>query len=403
MRSKLSWITFIPFTLAASPLMVMNVLGIHETGNVLPYVASGVLLLMFIINIVFCVIDKKTSPAYLLSRNVPLAVVSVIAAGLITSRSALTIIIPLREGNFNALYLALSTFGFLCAMCLIFCAVSHLQGRNFLPRMGLAFLAMSIWGGLTLINQFLDNRYVSVVQIDPMRLFCVCFIMIYFFKLPMIISTVEGKNPVKAMYLYGFSAASFGIAIGVRTIMNIIVNGLDYSEDVLSFSLMAIGIYAILFNVEITRFSRTNEEQILVYDLDDFDENQRVYGAAEDSLVVTPETQTGDYDYDYTSATIEAEEYVTAADKAYTSDYEYEYGYGYGDEEDGDDLVVAPETTYKDDAIYVEKDVVESFEEGVVDANAEVRKTNSDGEVIRTAEEQAKIDSLFDNINSSGN
>ena len=161
---------------------------------------------------------------------------------------------------------------------------------------------------------------------------------------------------------------------------------------------MSLGLYIIVFLVEISKYGLTKDEQILKYDLDDFDEEQRVYGAFQDNTVVAPEEQTGDYDYDYSMTTEEAENYVTAADDEYTDDYDYDYSYGDSDKNDADDLVVAPDVEVEDDAIYVEKDKVDTFEEGVVDSQIENKEINK--EVELSEQDKKKVDDLFDDINS---
>ncbi len=388
-----------PLALAAVLVKALQMFGIGfaEDDYLASYVSLCAVLLMFVINIVFVALDKKTSPTYILRRNIPASVFAILAAAMITSKSALELILSLQNHSYNLFVLAVSVFGFLTSVCLVVISLAHLQGRNFLPNMGALFLCMDIWGGLMLINEFLKNRTVSVYKINPLVLFAYAFGMIFLFKLGMVISTVKGKNPVKALYLYGMPFAAIGITIGVINVISIIKNGLDYSENVIGFGLFALGLYVVSFLFEITKFALTKEEQILKYDLDDFDEEQRVYGAFQDNTVVAPEEQTGDYDYDYSSSTEEAENYVTAANEDYTDDYDYEYGYGGSDKNDADDLVVAPEVQEEDDAIYVEKDKVENFEEGVLESNKE---NYLDNEAEVSEHDKERIDKLIEDINS---
>lgn len=399
MKSKLCFIPFIPLTLVAVAVMVMQKFSIVFTSEntIASYVAVAAVLLMFIVNIVFIATDKKTSPMYLLNRNIPSAVFAILAAGMVASKSALTAILGLQNGSFTAFTLAIVIFGMLSAICFVIIALAHIQGRNFLPRMGAFFLSMPVWSGLMLISEFLDNRTVSVIAINPISLFCYAFLMIYTFKLAMVISTVNGKNPVKAMYLYGYPLAALGIVTGVVNILNLILNGLDYSENVIGFAFLSLALYAVFFNVEISKNALTNEEQLIKFDLDDFDEEQRVYGANQDNFVVTPDEQTGDYDYDYTFAGDEAETFVTEKNETYTDDYDYSYNYG--DSTEADDLVVAPDDS-GDDAIYVEEDKVESFEEGVIESNKINRMLEEKQDY--SDEQMKKIDELINEINNNG-
>lgn len=397
MKSKLCWVSFIPLALLAVVIKVMQSFSIFFSAddNIASYAVVCAVLLMFVINIVFVALDKETSPVYLLKKNVPAAVFAILAAAMIASKSALNLILALQNKQFNLFVFAVTVFGTLTAICLVIIALAHFQGRNFLPRMGALFLSMPVWGGLILINEFLNNRIASVYSVNPAKLFCYAFAMIFLFKLSMVIATVKGKNPVKSLFLYGFPLAAIGISVGVYNVFSIILRGLDYSENVIAFAFFALGLYIVFLNFEITKNALTREEQILKFDLDDFDEEQRVYGAFQDNTVVAPEEQTGDYDYDYSYVTGEAENFVTAPDEAYTEDYDYEYGYG--DESDADDLVVAPDAGEDDDAIYVEKDKVEEFEEGVVTSN-EAAKANEEVEVSDV--DMEKIDKLIEDINS---
>ncbi|MBQ7505566.1 MAG: hypothetical protein IJT79_09695 [Ruminococcus sp.] len=405
MKSKLCWATFIPVTLIAIILKAMESFSIFPSlpGKMLSYTALGLILLTFIINIIFVARDKVTSPAYLLSRNIPAAVFLLISAALITSKSALITILALQNKKFDFLSLTMTVLGMVTAICLVVISLAHIQGRNFLPRMGALLLAMPVWAGLVLVYEFLENRKVSVADVDEFKLFALAFMMIFLFKLSMIIATVDGRNPVKAMFLYGLPMASLCLTIGAVNVFNIIKNGIDYSENVFGFALCSLGIYALLFIYEMTNLMRTKSEQVIKFDLDDFDEEQRVYGAFQDNYVAAPEEQTGDYDYDYSSASEESEVYVTEKDKHYTSDYDYDYSYGgYGGNSDQDDLVAPPEApTEDDDVIYVDSGVVDDFEEKVFHTNAKnVDSPFNEKETEYDDEQMAKIDKLIEDINS---
>ncbi len=406
MKSKLCWATFVPATIIAVALKVIEAFNLIPSipSKTLSYSALGVILLSFVINIFFVASDRETSPAYLLARNIPAAVFALLAAAMITSKSALTVILDVQNKQLDAMTFALAILGMVTAICLVVISLAHLQGRNFLPRMGALFLVMPVWTGLVLVNEFLENRKVSVADVDEFKLFALAFGMIVLFKLSMIIATIDGRNPVKSMYLYGLPMASLGICIGVYTISGIIQNGLDYSENVFTFAITALGLYVLFFTREITKLSRTKSEQMIKFDLDDFDEEQRVYGAHQDNFVAAPEEQTGDYDYDYTSASEESEVYVTEKDKHYTSDYDYDYDYGgYGGKSDQDDLVAPPEPASEedDDIIYVDSSVVDDFEGKVVGQKTQnVTSLVNEEETEYDDEQMAKINKLLDDINS---
>ncbi len=394
--------TFVPVALIAIAIKVFEALNVFPSVPVkmFSYTALGLVVLMFVINIIFVAADRKTSPAYLLTRNISAAVFLLISAAMITSKSALISIVDIQNDKFDGMTLALTVLGILTAICFVVISLAHIQGRNFLPRMGALFLAMPVWAGLVLVNEFLDNRKVSLADVDEFKLFTMAFAMIFLFKLSMIIATVDGRNPVKAMYLYGLPMAALGISVGAVNVCSIITSGLDYSENVFASALCALGLYAVMLIAEITKNSRTKEEQVIKFDLDDFDQEQRVYGAHQDNFVAAPEEQTGDYDYDYSSASEESENYVTQTDKNYTSDYDYDYSYG--GTNDQDDLVAPPEPVEEDDdVIYVDSDVVEDFEERILSGRTQnIKSPVNAKETDYDAEQMAKIDKLIEDINS---
>ena len=381
MKSKLCWIPFILFSLAAIALLILgNFSVINLENNVVSYLVLGSILAMFAVNIVFVAIDRKTSPIYLISRNIPAAVFSMLAAALVASKSSLNAILNLQGGTVDYFNLVVSVFGMLTAVSLVVIALSHIQGRNFLPNMSYFFLMMPVWGGLMLISEFLGNRIVSVNAIDPLSIFMYSFVMIYLFKLSMVITTVDGKNPVKSMFLYGFPLSGLGLTIGTKGICSIITNGFDYSENITHFLCLAIAIYAIFINIELTRFMKTKDEQIVKFDLDEYGEVEARYGGYGtngDDFVVSSDKTTDDYDY--ALAGIEAESFVRAPENINTDDTDYGYdieNYDYG-------LVVAPDEV-DDGAIYIKKEAAESFVTGVPEQS---EPAASDTPVIQPAEQ----------------
>ncbi len=405
MRIKLSWITFIPVVLAVLAVKTLQSFNVELPINdvYLSYFTVGLVLVMFIVNIVFCFIDKKTSPSYILSKNITASVFALLTATFLTSKSVLKIITEFQTSSIGAVKLITAIIGVFAAIGFVLIALAHFQGRNFMPRLGAYFLFLPAWACLMLICEFLDNRTVSVMTIDPIRLFVFAFAMIYLFKSSMVIATVEGKNPVKACYLYGFPLIALGLGFGVKTIVEIFTKGLDYSENSLGFTVIALALYALSFVIEITRFSKTNDEQIIKFDIGEVDENQRIYGADGDKFVVTPETDSDDYDYDYGIATDEAKDFVTEFDYSYFDEKEPE-------PEHSDAFIVTPPEDVDnedDEAIYVAREAAESFEKNIT-GSAEYTGAGSKKAVPDTVVEEERdeaileeIDKLISDINSS--
>lgn len=391
-NSKLTWITALPVFVFTILVKVLQSLGVQLPFDdyIVSYGVVAVILAMFVINIIFIATDRKTSPVHILNRNIPAALFALLSSVFVTAYSVLAIIQILQAGAINFVAIVTAGFGVLSAIGFVIVTLAHFQGRNYMPRMGAYLLVLPCWSCLMLISEFLNNRQKSALTIDPIKLFTFLFAMIFLYMVSMVIATIDGKNPVKACFLYGLPMAVCGIGYGVSVITGVFVNGLDFSENSLGFAFFAISLYALSVIVEFTAKLKTTDEQIAVFDAGNIDENNRMYGAEGDDLLI-PEENTGDYDYDYGSATVEAEDFVTELDYNYLEEKDKPIN-APSDEED---YIVATEsdTDENDDAIYISKDKAESFESGILERQYE-----------EMSEEQSKrIDDLIAEINTSNN
>lgn len=391
-NSKLTWITALPVCVFTILVKVLQSLGVQLPFDdyIVSYGVIAVILAMFVINIIFIATDRKTSPVHILNRNIPAALFALLSSVFVTAYSVLAIIQILQAGAINFVAIVTAGFGVLSAIGFVIVALAHFQGRNYMPRMGAYLLVLPCWSCLMLISEFLNNRQKSALTIDPIKLFTFLFAMIFLYMVSMVIATIDGKNPVKACFLYGLPMAVCGIGYGVSVITGVFVNGLDFSENSLGFAFFAISLYALSVIAELTAKLKTTDEQIAVFDAGDIDENNRMYGAEGDDLLI-PEENSGDYDYDYGSATVEAEDFVTELDYNYLEEKDKPIN-APSDEED---YIVATEsdTDENDDAIYISKDKAESFESGILERQYE-----------EMSEEQSKrIDDLIAEINTSNN
>lgn len=391
-NSKLTWITAVPVCVFTILVKVLQPLGVHFPFDdyIVSYSVIAVILAMFVVNIIFIATDKKTSPVYILNRNIPASLFALLSSVFVTAYSVLAIIQILQAGAINFVAIVTAGFGVLSAIGFVIVALAHFQGRNYMPRMGAFLLVLPCWSCLMLISEFLNNRQKSALTIDPIKLFTFLFAMIFLYMVSMVIATIDGKNPVKACFLYGLPMAVCGVGYGLSVITSVFVNGLDFSENSLGFAFFAIALYGLSVIWELTAKLKTTDEQIAVFDAGDIDENNRMYGAEGDDLLI-PEENSGDYDYDYGSATVEAEDFVTKLDYNYLEEKDKPIN-APSDEED---FIVATEndTDENDDAIYISKDKAESFESGILERQYEEL----------SEEDSKRIDDLIAEINTNNN
>ena len=389
-NSKLAWITALPVGIFTIIIKVLQEIGFKFPIDdyMVSYGVVGVILAMFIVNIVFVATDRKTSPVHILNRNIPASLFALLSSTFITSYSVLAFIQIFQAGAINFVDFICAVLGVLSAIAFVLVALAHFQGRNYMPRMGAFLLVLPCWSCLLLINEFLKNRTNSALTIDPIKLFFLIFAMIFLYMVSMVIATVEGKNPVKACFLYGLPMAVCGVGFGAKVITSVFVSGLDFSENSLGFAFFALSFYGFSVVAELTKTLKTVDEQIVKFDAGDIDENNRMYGAEGDSLLM-PEENTGDYEYDYGPSTTEAEDFVTELDYNYLEEKDKPINVAFDEE----DYIVTSETDTdeNDDAIYVQKDKAESFESGILESRYEEL----------SEEDNKRIDDLIAEINSN--
>ncbi len=260
MKIKLSWIPFIPAVLAMTVLRVISVFSndgsatdvISKNAVMISYIAVGIALVLFVLCILFNILDRKTAPVYAVKRNAPAGVCSVLSAAFALAYSVISIIN--RNGNdYLLIYIICTFFAILAAIGLVFMARTHFSG--FAPVSNISFLYVfpSLWAVSELILCFMEATKLSVSASDMSLLFCFIFLVLGLFAQSMVIAKIPGRNPVKASLLYGLPSASFGISYGVYLLAGVIVGNQGGSALMTGLMLVSFALYEIFFMIEITR------------------------------------------------------------------------------------------------------------------------------------------------------
>jgi hypothetical protein len=232
----------------------------------------------------------------------------------------------MQHSDYNLLKLMIAGFGLFASVAMVSISLAHVQGRNYMPKVGIFFIFIPIWLCLSITSAFLESRTHSIAEIDPVINMVQIFAMIFLLNLPMVIAVIEGKNAVKSCFVYGFPVAILGILEGINTVQSVIITGFDYSENVFGMAFFFMGIYALLLNIELTKRCKTVDEQELIFDMDDSEGYDGYYGeTAEEFAVSERDDSTDDYFYGYV------------------------YGYAYGpSKEELEGYVMEPDESYHD-------------------------------------------------------
>ncbi len=370
MKTKLTWLLYVPATIFAVAVKVLQCINFQFPIDdyLVSYVAIAPAILVFLVNFIIVVIDRKISPVYLMKSNVPATIFSLLIATFIASKSILDLInILVNSYNNDYLLLLISVIGIVAAFSLVLIALAHSQGHNYKPKISACLLTLPLWACLMLIYNFMESRTHSIFEIDPSVIFIYIFAMMYFLNLSMLIATVDGKKPTKNCFLYGMPLSILCLCYGVDTAFSIYNNSLDYSENVIGFAFVSLAVYITIFNIELTKNAKSVDQQEVLFDIEDEEKFEATFmgNSADDFLIADSEdadvidNMAGDYSDYITEVTPKTNDYADKLDANYD-----------------DEVLLAEENKYAtDEAIYVSKYFAEEFESNIIsDDNSDLEK-----------------------------
>lgn len=259
MKIKLSWIPFIPAVLAMTALRLLSVFGNDDSGMItginsllFSYLAVGVALVLFVLCIFFNIIDRKTAPVYESKRNVPAGIFSVLSAAFTLAYSVMTLMVK-KDSEYLLIYIVCAFLAMLAAIGLVFMARTHFTG--FAPVSNIAFLYVfpALWAVCELVSCFLEATKLSVAASDMSLLFCFIFLTLALFPQAMVISKIPGRNPVKALFIYGMPMAAFGVSYGSFLIARVVFDNIGGIALLAGAMLISFALYQIFYLIELTR------------------------------------------------------------------------------------------------------------------------------------------------------
>lgn len=278
MTSKLSWIAFLPFTLMAIAIKVIQLSFLDANGTfmginnlTLSYIAIACALVILLLAFIFCAIDKKTAQVYLLNRNIFAGIVGLLFSIVLACDGANKAFVAMKTLEFSALDIANIVLTILCAIVFVVLGLNHFVGNGGVRGLSVFYLIPSLWAALKLVSCFLEFTTVSIAVTDVTVLVCYIFITLFLFNYAMIVSLLHGKSPVKATFIYGMPAVTMLLSYSVYELANIIRAGAmaDIFSNVEVVELALLGIYILAFVIEVTACVCTKDEIELVDEVDE--------------------------------------------------------------------------------------------------------------------------------------
>lgn len=287
MVSRLSWIAFVPFAIAAIVIELIRNIYITEDNPLfygmndiqLAYLAIACVVVILLFTILFVSLDRKIAPYYIPRRNIVAGCLGVLLAFVFAFEGANSLFNLFESGSFDI-------FGFVDGVLTLFSAVvfivigfSHFAGNGGVQSMALLYVVPAIWSAIKLIRIFLSfttqsmlNPEVNSGDVNVTLLIAFIFLTLFLFNFAMVISTLKGKSPVKMTIVYAFPAAAALLAYSAFAFSKIVIRGevvqifSQSSNGGITFSfgnkveVLLLALYILVFLIELTVFVKQRDE-----------------------------------------------------------------------------------------------------------------------------------------------
>ena len=345
MLSKLSWVFFIPFTVAAIFAKVAQavmpdgaILGLSDM--MLDYVSIACVAIVFLFALLFCLFDRKISPYYPPHRNIPAGIFGMILAIVFASDGANGFYLSLSSGELVALDVVESALLLLSSIVFIVLGLTHSFANRENRHLALFNVMPAVLFAVRLVRCFVDFTTISITLADVGLLIAYVFATLFFFNYAVAISMTKAKNAVKSCMIFGLPAAAALFSFTVSALMKGF-DTFDVFANVTMIETLVAGLYVLSFLIELTIFVKDKDHIKIVEE----EEEEEIY--SDDRRVSDPESEesfviTGLEDADDPNAD---RPYLNAAD---VEDYIYQAVEKSDSEKETDDAVEATQSNPED-------------------------------------------------------
>ena len=267
MKSKLSWIPFIPLALLACFLklsqgfMPDGFLGFSALAS--DYFYIGAVVLIFLFTILFVALDKKIAAYYLPHKNFPAGLIGILLSLLLAADGGFTLFQVFSSGKISILEILGAVLALLSAIVFIVLGLNHSfrykEGKNFTLFNALPAMFCAV----RMILSFVQFTTISIRLADVSALICYVFATLFFFNYAVVLSLIKTKNALKSCFVYGLPAIAAMIPYGIYHLVfrfdsEIILNNAQPLEMVL------LGLYILAIMIEMTAYVRDKDSVTLV-------------------------------------------------------------------------------------------------------------------------------------------
>lgn len=270
MKSKLSWIPFIPLMLAAAFFKLGQaflpqgaVFGLSALQMDYCYLAAVALIFLF--TAVFCLLDKKIGRYYLPHVNIPAGLFGLALALTLAADGSNTLFNLFSSGKIDVLKTIGSVLALLAAVVFIVFGLNKIFHVKDSKKFSLLNAFPAMFCAVRMILSFVGFTTISLRLADVPKLICYVFATLFFYYYAVALSLTKTKNAVKYCLIFGLPAVAAAIPYGVYHLVfhfdaEIVTNNFEPLEVLL------IGLYVLSFLVELTIFVRDNDSIVIVKD-----------------------------------------------------------------------------------------------------------------------------------------
>lgn len=269
MKAIINWIVLIPVLIltvgielftALDPQGAQSFFGKDLNGiSEIVLIAVVVLFALFFIMSLF---DRKTSPVHILRHNYVAGICSVIAAFSLVGSTVATVAEGIRGTGVGAMDVVLALVSVMAAVAMLLIGINHCTASNSNNSGAFFYLSIPLWCAVHLLSRFMNHTAQPVDMADTLDLVMYVFLAIYFLYAMMVVSLINGKNPVKATVYWGAPAATASLVYAISVVGNTLsTKGASVFAYLEAVTCGFIGLYIIAFIAELSFMSKTVDEQ----------------------------------------------------------------------------------------------------------------------------------------------
>lgn len=267
MKSKLSWITFIPLALAAGFFKLAQ--GFLPEGSVfglsallMEYIYMGAVALIFLFALLFCLIDKKIARYYMPHQNIPAGIFGLMLAFLLAVDGANKMMHVFSAGKVDVLSVVESVFAILAAVVFVVFGLAHTFRNKESKRFSLLNVMPAVLCAVRMIVSFVQFTTISIRLADVSSLICYVFATLFFYHYAIALSLITAKRAVKYCIIFGMPAAAMMIPYGVYGLV-FNFDAHDILNNLWALEMLLFGLYILSFLIELTIFVKDQESIVI--------------------------------------------------------------------------------------------------------------------------------------------